>query len=583
MNNRNARLYSLLVASLLAFGAQPAFAQEAEGADDAAEETKTEGEQAEEGQDEAEEATEATEATEEGEDAKEDEDGEDDEPAESAHGSYEWKPSWGGGVEAGVFFSDLDRWNRNLLEDEAQFDTSTIWHFDGAVEASFIEGTRLSVFGGFTTPFADNPSLTAWYVGLEPAFAFRRDEWEMAVGLSTGVGGTNLSVDPDKSADTKLVLLRPFLEVRRYLSESAAVYVRGGFNQWLPFDVATEGGLQFGEDVRDTNEEELDEGGAYLALGVRFGSYPEHVKIVPDTDGDGFRDDVDSCPEKPEDEDGFEDEDGCPELDNDDDGINDDVDECPNKAEDKDGWKDEDGCPETDDDTDGDGILDKDDECPEKAEDKDGFEDEDGCPDPDNDEDGIADADDECPNQKGVAEKNGCPLKRVVVTLKRIMINEKVFFEYNKADIQEKSFDLLNEVAQVIKDNPRIKKIEIQGHTDHKGSDDYNMELSDKRAKSVHDYLVEQGVDADRLTSKGYGETDPLVPLEEGQEDKDETEEAAAQNRRVEFVILEQEDVKKVVPETEVPEDAAEVEETDETVPVNGSDDEKKEDDEYAE
>ncbi len=308
---------------------------------------------------------------------------------------------------------------------------------------------------------------------------------------------------------------------------------------------------------------------------------PSPLRLLPF----GFRDDVDSCPEEPEDEDGFEDEDGCPDPDNDGDGIPDDEDECPNEAEDLDGWKDEDGCPEDDDDVDGDGILDKNDQCPEEPEDFDGFEDEDGCPDPDNDQDGIPDVDDECPNQKGVKEKNGCPLKRVVVTLKRIMINEKVFFEYNKADIQEKSYDLLNEVAQVIKDNPRIKRIEIQGHTDHKGSEDYNMELSTERAKSVFDYLVEQGVEAERLTSKGYGESEPLVPLEEGPDgtEQEETEEAAAQNRRVEFVILEQEDVKKVVPETEVPEDAAEVEETDETVPADESDTDKNEDDESEE
>jgi outer membrane protein OmpA-like peptidoglycan-associated protein len=577
------RLWSLLFASLIALGSQSALAQDAdetpeEGAveqeaaaeeeeaeEEAAEEEAAEEEAAEEEAAEEEEPAEEEAAEEEA--AEEEAAEEEEEPAESAHGSYEWKPSWGGGVEAGVFFNSLDRWNRNLLDDqEPVFDTSTIWHFDGAVEASFIEGTRLTFFGGISSPFTDNPSLSAWYLGLEPAFAFRRDRWEMGIGLGAGIGGIDVSVDPDMSADTALVVLRPFLEVRRYLSESAAVYVRGGFNQWLPFNVSTEG-LPFQEDVNSNTDQELDEGGAYLALGVRFGSYPEHVKVVPDTDGDGFRDDVDSCPEEPEDVDGFEDEDGCPDLDNDQDGIVDAQDECPDKAEDMDGWEDEDGCPETNDDTDGDGILDKDDKCPDEPEDFDGFEDKDGCPELDNDQDGIVDAEDECPNQKGVAQKNGCPLKRVVVTLKQIMINEKVFFEYDKAAIKEQSHDLLNEVAQVLKDNPRIKQIEIQGHTDHKGSQDYNTELSQKRAQAVHDYLVAQGVAEDRLTAKGYGFSEPLVKLEEGEE---ESEEAAAKNRRVEFVIREQDDVKKVMSEDEVPEDAAEVEETDETVPVDG-------------
>ncbi len=165
-----------------------------------------------------------------------------------------------------------------------------------------------------------------------------------------------------------------------------------------------------------------------------------------DLDGDGVKDDVDGCPEIPEDKDGFEDSDGCPEIDNDDDGIVDKEDACPNVKgvassdpkkngcpapdADGDGVDDAhdacpnekgvhstnpkvDGCPARD--TDGDGIDDAIDRCPTEAEDRDGFEDEDGCPDPDNDADGIADKEDACPNVKGDPSsdptRNGCPEK----------------------------------------------------------------------------------------------------------------------------------------------------------------------------
>lgn len=480
--------------------------------------------------------------------AEEEEAEEAEEARESAHGSYEWKPSFGGGLEYGLFFSQLERWNTYVIDPAVaeRLDINTLWYLDVAAEASVLEGTRFTIFGGLQRPFDGAPQVRAMYIGLEPAFAFRRDFWELALGVGAAIGRTSLEVEGEGSMDAGLVVLRPFLELRRYLGTFAAVYGRFGFHQWLVNNPEFEGDLQF--TGADTN---LDEGGPYFALGVRFGHYPEHVKEIGDTDGDGFRDDVDDCPEEPEDVDGFEDEDGCPDLDNDGDGINDDVDKCPNRPEDMDGWQDEDGCPETDDDTDGDGILNDVDQCPNEPEDQDGFEDDDGCPDPDNDNDGIADREDKCPNRPGVAAKQGCPFELVEVTLDKIVIKDKIFFEFNKAVIKPESFGLLDQVVQTLKGFPRIKKVEIQGHTDHAGKADYNLELSQARAKSVFDYLVGKGIDENRLTYKGYGMTQPLVPLPE---DGKETPEAAAQNRRVEFVILEQEEVKRKIREDKVPE-----------------------------
>lgn len=131
-----------------------------------------------------------------------------------------------------------------------------------------------------------------------------------------------------------------------------------------------------------------------------------------DNDGDGVADANDKCPMQAEDPDNFEDLDGCPEVDNDKDGIPDDADHCPKEPETKNGYKDQDGCPDEAD-TDGDGVPDVRDKCPNEVEDTDGFEDTDGCPDLDNDKDGVPDDKDECIDEpetmNGVQDEDGCP------------------------------------------------------------------------------------------------------------------------------------------------------------------------------
>jgi hypothetical protein len=133
----------------------------------------------------------------------------------------------------------------------------------------------------------------------------------------------------------------------------------------------------------------------------------------PDNDLDGIPDTIDKCPNDPEDKDGFQDDDGCPDLDNDGDGIPDLNDACPNEKEDGKGKRPKDGCPSTTEDSDGDGVPDVRDKCPDEPEDKDGFQDDDGCPDYDNDGDGIPDGYDACPNEAedmdGFQDDDGCP------------------------------------------------------------------------------------------------------------------------------------------------------------------------------
>ncbi|MBK8256243.1 MAG: OmpA family protein [Polyangiaceae bacterium] len=259
-----------------------------------------------------------------------------------------------------------------------------------------------------------------------------------------------------------------------------------------------------------------------------------------DCDGDGFLDDVDvKCQCDPETFNGFEDEDGCPDdPDTDGDGLKDSVDSCRMLPEDKDNYLDDDGCPELDNDSDT--ILDVNDKdstgknCANEPEDPDGYEDADGCPEPDNDGDKVADLEDQCPNEAGPpgGDKPGCPKKPslVIVTATEIKITQQIHFEFDKDIIRKESYAILDAVVEVLVKNPKIK-IEIQGHTDNKGSPVYNKALSDRRAASVKKYLVGHGVEAGRLTSKGYGMEVPIVPNTNDQN--------RALNRRVQFVRTE--------------------------------------------
>ena len=219
--------------------------------------------------------------------------------------------------------------------------------------------------------------------------------------------------------------------------------------------------------------------------------------VYGDRDGDGIRDNKDACPDDPEDFDGFEDWDGCPDPDNDQDGILDTVDQCPNDPEDKDGFKDEDGCPDPD--NDNDGILDNVDKCPNDPEDFNGFEDEDGCP------------------------EGGKP-----VEVKRFIL-EDLRFKPNKAELVEGYYASLEKAGEQLKENPDIT-VTIEGHAASTGRPDFEMSLSRERAETIKNYLVRSyGVDASRITTVGYGSTKPIAD--------NSTEAGRRQNRRIEYVV----------------------------------------------
>lgn len=128
---------------------------------------------------------------------------------------------------------------------------------------------------------------------------------------------------------------------------------------------------------------------------------------------------------------------------------------------------------------------------------------------------------------------------RVVLLPSNIVISDKIQFEVNSADLKQESFALLDEVVQVMQANPQIEMVRVEGHTDSTGKADYNKRLSQQRAQSVMKYLVAKGVASKRLSSEGYGQERPIADNADlaGQE----------MNRRVEFVILKQGPIKKIV------------------------------------
>jgi outer membrane protein OmpA-like peptidoglycan-associated protein len=159
---------------------------------------------------------------------------------------------------------------------------------------------------------------------------------------------------------------------------------------------------------------------------------------------------------------------------------------------------------------------------------------DDECPDRDSDGDRIVDKDDLCPFEPGPKEEAGCPTGRtIVVNESKFIVPRPILFEFDKAIIRPVSYPILDELAQAIHGHAEITLIEVQGHTDERGGHAYNADLSSRRARAVVEYLTSHGVDATRLTSKGYGETQPV--------DLHHNELAWAKNRRVEFVIVKRE------------------------------------------
>jgi len=231
-----------------------------------------------------------------------------------------------------------------------------------------------------------------------------------------------------------------------------------------------------------TDNDQYPDAVDYVAgLGIQYSWGGTVTRLPVDTDGDGVTDDLDKCPGTPA---------GTP--------------------------VDSSGCPLPQDD-DGDGVINENDKCPGTPPGK--KVDAIGCEiDGDDDGDGILNSVDQCPDSpKGARVNNvGCPFDRTLLL-------QGVKFETNKDTLLPESLPILENAIATLKRYPEVN-IEVQGHTDSRGSDAYNMDLSARRAATVLKYLKDGGV-TNQLTSRGYGESDPIA--------SNDTDEGRQQNRRV--------------------------------------------------
>ena len=231
----------------------------------------------------------------------------------------------------------------------------------------------------------------------------------------------------------------------------------------------------------------------------------------PDADGDGIEDSKDSCPNEA----GSKEMNGCPDADGD--GVADKDDACPNEA----GLPALAGCP----DADGDGVADKDDECPSEA----GPAENKGCPWPDSDGDGVLDKDDTCPEVAGTVANAGCPEVTEEVQKQLNDYARTILFDTGKSSIKAESTSVMVDIITILKEYPN-SKFTVEGHTDSVGSEKLNQSLSESRALSVKEFLVDKGIEEFRLSAVGYGESKPMAT--------NNTRAGRAQNRRVEINLV---------------------------------------------
>lgn len=284
-----------------------------------------------------------------------------------------------------------------------------------------------------------------------------------------------------------------------YIGDNSSLSTQDYFNDWLT-------GLTLAFPLGKKEEKKMSQKVAVPA--------PARAPAPKDDDGDGVNNDIDRCPGTPA---GVSvDSSGCP-ADSDRDGVADYMDKCPGTPAGE--QVDADGCSP---DSDNDGVADYQDKCPGTP--AGAKVDESGCP-LDSDGDGVADYLDACPDTKPdtMVDEDGCALpEKVSITL-------NIEFETAKAEIQSSHHNEIKRLADFMIKYPRTT-VEIGGHTDNVGNEEMNAGLSEKRAESVMKYLVNVfGIDASRITAKGYGALKPVAD--------NSTSAGRKQNRRVEAVI----------------------------------------------
>jgi outer membrane protein OmpA-like peptidoglycan-associated protein len=324
---------------------------------------------------------------------------------------------------------------------------------------------------GFTSPVYSGAALTftgAAGVFLDPAHS--------------------ITLGPELTGQTALAEVGPFS------SNGTIVHLLFGAH-YVPTSGPLEVGIAAGPDLAH------GPGSGDYQVALLLGMVPERAFMLRrDRDRDGIPDPDDACPSTP--------------------GVRSDDPEMN-------------GCPPRSD-TDGDGIADGEDACPLVFGPRSPDPKLNGCPPSlDTDNDGVPDIDDPCPLEPGPAppDGNGCPPPpKAELAAEQIVISQQVVFETGKAVLLPESDEILRDVARLVTEHPEIDLLEVQGHTDERGTVDYNRKLSQDRASSVVTWLVQHGIAHSRLQARGYGRDRPIAD--------NSTEEGMQKNRRVEFHVL---------------------------------------------
>jgi len=450
-----------------------------------------------------------------------------------------------GGVEINAFYGVLNGiGTQEFAEDPVPWSLDNNQFFGGRLGYVFRNGLGLEGFFGYLdsqiqgSPYnRENATASNWGGDLTYNFNIERN---FQLALLAGAGSQNWTLDVpglesesafafNYGAALKVFFTRSFamrIDWRNYHSPDGLKNARAALNPE---------GTELGD--KSLNTTEFTVGASYFFGGPKDSdrdgvvdsrdacpSTPRGVDVDAtgcafDYDGDGVAAYADSCPDTPRG--ATVDGSGCP-ADTDSDGVFDGIDQCPDTPAGAE--VDDRGCPT---DRDGDGIFVGIDLCPNTPAGV--LVDATGCP-LDTDSDGVFDGVDQCPDTPAGSEVDarGCTVVQAGVAA-GLLVLDNVEFEFNSAAIAAATIATLDEVGQALTTRPE-SRVEIQGHTDAVGAAAYNMQLSQRRADAVRDYLLANfDLNADQLVAKGYGEADPIA--------SNDTDEGRSRNRRVHFVI----------------------------------------------
>lgn len=390
--------------------------------------------------------------------------------------------------------------DRQKMDSKTSY-TRTAEYIDGHYEIPDALSVGLGTYTDFIEPYKGKLFTHSFGIVADLGFAIALNEnWRLHAGLTGGYGFNDARDKSIKGENQRK------------------------FHEKLPDPYS---GMIVTNQVKESGVHTLFVG-LKLGAAYAFGTCPNENKYrkaqqdwldyAKDSDGDGVYDHTDECPDTPKGV--VVDSVGCP-VDSDGDGVPDYIDQCPDTPK---GYVvDSVGCPMDDDQ---DGVLNEIDECPDTP--RGVVVDSVGCP-VDTDGDGLADYIDKCPNVPGPKSNHGCPeLKREVKNLFRKAM-QGIEFEFDKDVIRPISFSILDDIVKVMKENPTYL-LYVTGHTDNIGRAEYNQDLSERRAASVCEYLRTHGVEDNRVTSKGFGDTKPVA--------SNETDAGRAKNRRTEFEVI---------------------------------------------